>query len=103
MILTIMPMAAMLDPFRPYWVALVLVYWCLETQDFITLGTVFIIGLVLDLLTASLLGQHALSLVIMIYLVTRFRARLLPIFAARFDRCEKPVATSGKGFDEARV
>ena len=32
--------------------------------------------LVLDLLTGSLLGLHALSLVIIVYLVMRFRARL---------------------------
>jgi rod shape-determining protein MreD len=76
LVLTIMPLPAVLDAIRPYWVALVLVYWCLETQDFVTLGAAFSIGLVLDLITASLLGQHALSLVIMIYLVTRFRARL---------------------------
>ena len=30
----------------------------------------------LDFLTGSLLGQHALSLVIIVYLATRFRARL---------------------------
>jgi rod shape-determining protein MreD len=57
-------------------VALVLIYWCLETQGLITLGIAFSIGLLLDLLTGSLLGLHALSLVILVYLVTRFRARL---------------------------
>jgi len=61
---------------RPYWVALVLIYWCLETHDMISLGLVFTLGLILDLLTGSLLGLHALSLVILVYLVTRFQARL---------------------------
>ena len=32
--------------------------------------------LLLDLLTASLLGLHALSLVVLVYLVRRFRARI---------------------------
>jgi rod shape-determining protein MreD len=75
-VLTLFPLPDSLDLLRPYWVALVLLYWCLETQDFISLGMAFTVGLVLDLLTASLLGLHALSLVIMIYLATRFRARL---------------------------
>jgi len=75
-VLTLVSLPPALDALRPYWVALVLIYWCLETQDLITLGTAFGIGLLLDLLTGSLLGLHALSLVILVYLVTRFRARL---------------------------
>ncbi|MEJ8566936.1 rod shape-determining protein MreD [Elongatibacter sediminis] len=76
MVLTIVPLPAMVQPLRPYWVALVLVYWCLETQDMVGLGGAFATGLILDLLTGSLLGMHGLTLVILVYLVTRFRARL---------------------------
>jgi rod shape-determining protein MreD len=75
-VLTLLPLPVLLDPLRPYWVALVLLYWCLETQDLVTLGLAFFLGLLLDLLTGSLLGLHPLSLVVMVYLVTRFRARL---------------------------
>ena len=75
-VLTLVSLPPALDALRPYWVALVLIYWCLETQDLITLGMAFSLGLLLDLLTGSLLGLHALSLVILVYLVTRFRARL---------------------------
>ena len=75
-VLTLVYLPPALDAIRPYWVALVLIYWCLETQDLVTLGKAFVIGLLLDLLTGSLLGLHALSLVILVYLVTRFRARL---------------------------
>ena len=76
LVLTIVPIPDVLNPLRPYWVALVLIYWCLETQDLISLGHAFVVGLVLDLLTGSLLGMHALGLVILVYLVKRFRARL---------------------------
>ena len=75
-VLTLVPLPLNLDLLRPYWVALVLIYWCLEAQDQISLGIAFSIGLLLDLLTGSLLGLHALSLVILVYLITRFRARL---------------------------
>jgi rod shape-determining protein MreD len=74
--LTIVPLPAGLEAFRPYWVALVLLYWALEEQDAVSLGLAFVVGLFLDLLTGSLLGLHALSLVILVYLVQRFRARL---------------------------
>ncbi len=76
MVLTIMPLPELIQPLRPYWVALVLIFWCLETQGIISLGAAFLLGLGLDLLTGSLLGMHALGLVIMTYLVTRFRPRL---------------------------
>jgi rod shape-determining protein MreD len=35
MVLTMLPLPAVLEPLRPYWVALVLLYWCLETQDLV--------------------------------------------------------------------
>jgi len=76
MLLTVIPLPFVLIPMRPYWVALVLIYWCLETQDLVSLGAAFVVGLALDLLTGSLLGMHALELVVLVYLVTRFRARL---------------------------
>jgi rod shape-determining protein MreD len=75
-LLTLVPLPSALDLFRPYWVGLVMVYWSLETVDTINLGTAFAMGLLLDILGASLMGMHALSLVIMVYLVQRFRARL---------------------------
>jgi rod shape-determining protein MreD len=75
-VLTLLPLPPYLEMLRPYWVALCMIFWCLETQRLISLGFAFTVGLALDLLTGSLLGQHALSLVIIVYLVVRFRFRL---------------------------
>jgi len=75
-LLTLLPLPAMLLPLKPYWVALVVIYWSLETVDIINLGLAFMIGLVLDTLSGSLMGLHALSLVVMVFLVQRFRSRL---------------------------
>jgi len=76
LLLTMLPFTDALSPFRPYWVGLVLVYWTLEVREMVSLGMAFVVGIVLDTLSGSLMGMHALSLVIMIYLVQRFRARL---------------------------
>jgi len=76
MLLTLLPLPHALDPFRPYWVGLVLVYWALEIREMVNLGMAFVIGLILDVLTGSLLGMNALSLVVLMYLVQRFRPRL---------------------------
>jgi rod shape-determining protein MreD len=75
-LLTLVPLPESLDVLRPYWVALVVIYWALEVQGSINMGLAFLVGLLLDILTGSLLGMHALSLVVIIYLVERFRARI---------------------------
>lgn len=76
LLLSLLPLPGILAPFRPYWVALVVIYWSLETQDTISLGWAFLVGIVLDILSGSLMGLHALSLVVMVFLVQHFRSRL---------------------------
>lgn len=74
--LSMLPLPEILSPLKPYWMALVLIYWSLETRNMISLGLAFFIGLVMDVLSGSLMGMHALSLVVMVFLVQRFRPRL---------------------------
>ena len=59
-LLMLLPLPNWLQAAWPYWMALTLIYWCLETQGRITLGLGFTVGIVLDLLMGSLLGLHAL-------------------------------------------
>ncbi len=75
-LLSVLPLPPVLVPFKPYWVALVIIYWSLETQDIISMGLAFLIGIVLDTLSGSLMGLHALSLTVMVFLVQHFRFRL---------------------------
>lgn len=75
-LLSLLPLPEVLLPFKPYWVAMVVIYWALETQDMMGMGLAFLTGLVLDVLSGSLMGMHALSLVVMVFLVQRFRSRL---------------------------
>jgi rod shape-determining protein MreD len=75
-LLSLLPLPDMLLPFKPYWVALVIIYWSLETNDMISLGMAFLIGLLFDILSSSLMGLHGLSLVVIVFLVQRFRSRL---------------------------
>jgi len=76
LLLTGLPLPQILLPLKPYWVALVVIYWTLETDNRISLGLAFLIGLTLDGMSGSLMGLHALSLVIMVFLVQHFRSRL---------------------------
>ncbi len=76
LLLMLMPLPAALAPFKPYWPALVLVYWALESQHAVGLGLAFVIGLGADLLDGVLLGEQALRLVALVFIVLRFRSRL---------------------------
>lgn len=76
MLLQLMPLPAMLLPIKPYWLALVLVYWAIETPDRVGLGFAFLLGLAGDVLAGQLLGEHALRLTALAFIVLRFRARL---------------------------
>jgi rod shape-determining protein MreD len=72
----LVPLPAVLEPFKPYWPALLLLYWSLESSDRVSLGLAFGIGLVADLLDGVLLGEQALRLSAMVFIALRFRSRL---------------------------
>ena len=61
---------------RPYLLAMLLVYWLLEAPDHVGLGVAFLLGLLADIVAGTLLGEQALRLVVLAFLVQRFRARL---------------------------
>ena len=80
--LTALPLPAVVAPFRPEWVPLILIFWSLLAPERFSLLTAFWMGLLLDTLSGSLLGQHALALVVVVYLTIRFhlRIRVFPVW-----------------------
>lgn len=71
-----MPLPPGAESIRPYWIALVVLYWALESPEQMGLGLAFLIGLWADLLFGSLLAEQSMRLCILVFLVQRFRARL---------------------------
>jgi rod shape-determining protein MreD len=76
LLLGLMPFPELLIPFKPFWLALVLCYWLLEQPERVGLGFAFGAGLLADVLHGSLLGEHALRLCMMAFIILRFRPRL---------------------------
>jgi rod shape-determining protein MreD len=74
--LSVVPLPASVAPFRPDWVAVLLLYWVLISPRRLGLFTAFWMGLALDALTGALLGQHALALLLIVYLSQRFYLRI---------------------------
>lgn len=71
MILTILPMPGWAQLIMPMWVFVVLLFWLLYLPDRIGPVWVFVIGLYMDLLTGSVLGQHAFIYVVFAYMTQR--------------------------------
>ena len=76
LLLGLLPLPPGLQPFRPYWLALVVAYWVIEDPDRAGLGFAFLVGLVADLAFGGLLGEQALRLVVMGFILQRFRSQL---------------------------
>ena len=75
-VLQLMPLPPALLPFKPFWLALVLIYWSLETPERVGLGLMFCLGLLGDVLAGELLGEQAARLCVLGFIVLRFRPRL---------------------------
>jgi rod shape-determining protein MreD len=54
-------------PGIPDWVALVLCFWCIHQPLRVGMGVAFILGLVMDVVDAAVMGQHALAYVLLAY------------------------------------
>ncbi|MFT4607198.1 MAG: rod shape-determining protein MreD [Urechidicola sp.] len=68
MILLILPLPDWVKIYRPDWVALILIYWSMALPKRVGLWSAFIVGLLVDTLLGTLLGHHALALVVITYL-----------------------------------
>ncbi len=75
-ILSALPLPDWAMAWRPAWVPMVLVYWCINQPQTVGVLTGFIVGLMLDALTGSLLGQHAAALSVAAAAALKAQARL---------------------------
>lgn len=75
-LLAILPLPIWADWFRPAWVALTIIYWAFALPFRFKLGAAWIIGLFMDLIQGTLLGEHALIFTVIAYLVIKFQKRM---------------------------
>lgn len=75
-VLTLLPMPDWTIWMRPAWVLMVLIYWVMMLPHRINVGTAWFMGIILDILNGTLLGEHALALSFSCYIVARMYSRL---------------------------
>lgn len=81
LLLTIMPLPDSVAPFRPDWLALLTIFWAMQLPRTWSVGTAWIVGIVLDVSYGTLLGQHALGLCVIAFITVRFHLlmRVFPL------------------------
>jgi rod shape-determining protein MreD len=82
LVLTVLPLPDAAQYLRPPWATLVLVYWSIALPDRVGVGIAWTVGILLDVLTGTLLGQHALGLSVVAFIAVKLhqRIRLFPLW-----------------------
>lgn len=80
--LSIVPLPIWAVEWRPDWVAMVLIYWCIALPQRVSVASGWFAGLIQDVLSNVLLGQHALSLSIVAFFSVQMhrQVRVFPIW-----------------------
>lgn len=74
--LAIMPLPEWAVEYRPEWVTLVLIYWAMAIPSRIGVTVAWFAGLFLDVSYGTLMGQHAIGMVLVIYIIQLQHQRL---------------------------
>lgn len=75
-ILAIIPLPDWIIEFRPEWVTLVLIYWTITSPSKVGVTVAWCAGLLLDVSYGTLMGQHAIGMVLVIYIIHQQHQRL---------------------------
>lgn len=67
---------------RPEWLSLMIIYWIFTTRYHVNVIIAGLLGLAMDVLGGTILGQYALSMALVAYLAhtLRHRVRLFPLW-----------------------
>ena len=81
LMLTIAPMPAWAEPFRPDWVALTMIYWSMLLPRSYSVGIAWLIGLIVDVAQGTYFGLHALAMCFIVYITVKFhlQIRVFPV------------------------
>jgi len=79
--LAILPLPHWATWVAPQWVILVMIYWALALPHRVSVGVAWSLGIIMDVINGTLLGQHALAAVVVAYLATKFhnQIRVFPL------------------------
>jgi rod shape-determining protein MreD len=77
LLLNLLPLEGTALMLRPDFLALVLLYWCIQAPRYVGVGIAWFMGLLMDVGDATIFGQHALAYAFLAYAAEYFRRRVL--------------------------
>lgn len=76
LLLNLLPLKGVVLTLWPDFIALMILYWCINQPQRVGMTTAFVMGLLMDIGDASTFGQHALAYSIMAFVALVFHRRL---------------------------
>jgi rod shape-determining protein MreD len=76
LLLTAIPLPEWAIAWRPAWLTMVLIYWCMVSPKRVSVGTGWLLGFLLDVLKGSLLGQHAAGFAFVAFITVKAHRRI---------------------------
>jgi rod shape-determining protein MreD len=73
----LLPVSGIALALKPDFVALMLLYWCIQEPRYVGVGLAWWVGLLMDVGDGTLFGQHALAYAFLAYAAEYFRRRVL--------------------------
>ncbi|MDF1795785.1 MAG: rod shape-determining protein MreD [Coxiellaceae bacterium] len=86
-IFLIIPLPHWANALRPQWMLLLILVWVSFYRNYTSLAVVFLLGLFVDLLLGSLLGQHAFGYIVAVYFYMRFQDRIVQFHLMQQTAC----------------
>jgi len=80
-LLSMIPLPDWANVARPFWVALILIYWCMAMPQRVGIATGWFVGLMLDVTVGGLMGLYAFAFAVVAFLTIKLyqRIRVYPL------------------------
>jgi len=76
LLLMLIPWSPFIISLQPYWLALIIIYWSIESPSRFGMFSAFSYSILLDILYGSLFGKHGFSMVALVFIISKIHKRL---------------------------
>ena len=88
-VLSALPLPETIIDWRPCWLAMLLIYWCMALPERVGILSAWLLGLLFDVQQSFILGQHALGFIFLAYVIieNHKRMRVYPLLQQSLVVC----------------
>ena len=75
-VLSALPLPETIIDWRPCWLAMLLIYWCMALPERVGILSAWLLGILFDVQQSFILGQHALGFIFLAYVIIKNHKRM---------------------------